>query len=298
MSRVLVGLVVVAGIAACGGKREVPAVQAESGSASSAPAARPGFAERRAQHRTVLVRHGPSPQGYSNEEPPPGVEEVHYPSSGRDLKAWYAHPSPTRAPALVYFHGGFSFGAGDFAVLQPFLDAGFAVMTPTWRGENGNPGDFELYYGELDDARAAVAWLRARPDVDLAHVFAFGHSAGGILAALISFYSDTGLQLTGSAGGLYDVEVLDGFEPFDPSDAQERLLRVPAPNADQFRVPHIGYIGSSDVLVRRGAAIAEQIAKQANAPLTTELVPGNHFSSLRPALQRFLARVQASLPPH
>lgn len=297
MSKVLVGLaVVLAGVAACGGKRDPRAVQAETGSGSASPVVAASFAERRAQHRTNLVKHGPSPQPYGDEKPPSGTEEIRYQSSGRDLKAWYAHPSSRHAPGLVYFHGGFAFGADDFAVLQPFLDAGFAVMTPTWRGENGNAGDFELYYGELDDARAAVAWLRARPDVDPDHVFAFGHSAGGVLAALISFYPDTGLRLTGSAGGLYDAEVLDGLEPFDPLDEQERLLRVPAPNADQFRIPHIGYIGSEDVLARRGAATAMRIAKQANAPLTAELVPGDHFASLAPALQRFLARVQASLP--
>jgi dienelactone hydrolase len=281
MRNLVVGLAVV--LAACGG----------SGSADQI--GRPSFAERRAQHRTNLIKHGPSPQPYQDEPPPPGVEEVRYPSGGRALKAWYAHPGAGRSPALVYFHGGFAFGTDDFTILQPFLDAGFAVMTPTWRGENGNPGDFELYYGELDDARAAVAWVRARPDVDPAHVFAFGHSAGGVLAALVSFYPDTGLALTGSAGGLYDTEVLSGVEPFDPADAEERRLRVPAPNADQFRVPHIGYIGTRDAYAIRGAATAVRLAKQANAPLTTESVPGDHFASLAPALQRFLARAQAAL---
>jgi len=291
----LIGLVVVAILPACGGKRDVPGVLAESGSSGSAAAVTPSFAERRAQHRTNLVRHGPSPQPFVDEPTPPGVEEIRYRSDGRDLRAWYAHPVAGRAPALVYFHGGFAFGADDFSVVRPFVDAGFAVMTPTWRGENGNPGEFELYYGELDDARAAVTWIRARPEVDPDRVFAFGHSAGGVLAALISFYPTTGLRLAGSVGGLYDTEVLDGFEPFDPADAQERVLRVAAPNADQFRVPHIGYIGARDVIARRGATTAARIARAAGSPLTIEIVPGDHLASLQPALQRFLVRVQQDL---
>jgi acetyl esterase/lipase len=291
--------VIVATLSACGHKTELPAGHADVGSgASAADVASLSFAERRAQHRTNLVTHGPSPQRYVDEPAPPGVEEIRYRSGDLDLKAWYAHPTSGRVPALVYFHGGFAFGADDFNVVRPFLDAGFAVLTPVLRGENGNPGDFELYYGELDDARAAVAWIRGRPDVDRDHVFAFGHSAGGVLAALISFYPDTGLRLTGSAGGLYDTEVLTGLERFDPWDREESLLRVPAPNADQFRVPHIGYVGTDDILARRGATIAARIATKARSPLTVETVPGNHFASLEPALQRFLVRVQQSLAHH
>ena len=54
-------------------------------------------AERRARHRTNLVRHGPSPQRFVDEPTPPGVEEIRYRSDGRDLKAWYAHPVAERA---------------------------------------------------------------------------------------------------------------------------------------------------------------------------------------------------------
>ena len=292
----LAAVVVVAMLPACGRKSDPPGVHADVGSGSSAAAASLlSFAERRAKHRTNLLTHGPSPQRYVDDPVPPGVKEIRYRSGDIDLKAWYAHPASGRVPALVYFHGGFAFGADDFDVVRPFLDAGFAVLTPTLRGENGNPGDFELYYGELDDARAAVAWIRSRPDVDPDRVFAFGHSAGGVIAALISFYSDTGLRLTGSAGGLYDTEALRGLERFDPWDSEESLLRVPAPNADQFRVPHIGYVGTDDILARRGATVAARIAKQAGSLLTVEIVTGDHFASLEPALQRFLVRVQQSL---
>src|SRR5690606_37405015 len=94
--------------------------------------------------------------------PPPGVSRVAYPSGELELAAWYAVPlgasSGRSAPALVYFHGDFAFGPDDFEAVRPFLEAGYVVMTPTLRGENGNPGDFELLWGEIDDARAAIEW--------------------------------------------------------------------------------------------------------------------------------------------
>jgi len=294
-----VALALATSVAGCD-KRGQP-LHASTVTAAPAPDAAPAptFAQRRARHRTRLTVHGPSPQPYDDETPLAPVQLVHYRSGDLELKAWFVLPPGarpgSRVPALVFFHGGFAFGGEDFDSLKPFLAAGFAVMTPMLRGENGNPGEYELYYGELDDARAAVAWLRSQKDVDPERVFAFGHSAGGVLAALVSFYPDSGLRLTGSAGGLYDVDVLRGRAPFDLADREEALLRVPAPNADQFRVRHFGYIGTHDDFIQRGAAKAERLASGAGAPLVVERVPGDHFTSFDPALLAFLKRVQDDL---
>lgn len=265
-----------------------------------APASRT-FAERRAALTTRLLKHGPSPQAFAPEDPPPGVEAVRYPSGALELGAWFARPAgaapATRLPVLVYFHGGYAFDGSDFEVARPFLDAGFAVMTPTLRGENGNPGDHEFFYGELDDARAAVAWVRARPDIDAERVFTFGHSAGGVLSAMLAFYPASGVRLSGSAAGLYSTEILAGREPFDTANPEESALRVPAPNADQFRTPHIAYVGDHDAMVLKGAPLAFALARRAGAPLTIEAIPGDHRQMLEPAVRRYLAAVQRSLAP-
>ena len=260
------------------------------------PAPTPTFSDIRATYRTKLVKHGPSPQPYENEPPPQGVERVTYPSGDLQLVAWYAHPTSDRpVPALIYLHGGFAFGADDFEVARPFLDAGFAVMTPMLRGENGNPGEFELYYGELDDARAAVRWVRARPEIDPKHLYVFGHSAGGVLAAMLAFYPVNGVRLTGSSGGLYGTDSFNGLEPFDPSDALERTLRAPALNADQFEIAHVGFIGVDDVDIQESAAMALDLSERGHRLLKVIKVEGDHHSSLAPSLQRFLRLARVSL---
>jgi dipeptidyl aminopeptidase/acylaminoacyl peptidase len=43
-------------------------------------------------------------------------------------------------------------------------------MTPTLRGENGNPGNFECFYGEVDDVIAAGRYLATLPYVDPKHI--------------------------------------------------------------------------------------------------------------------------------
>jgi dienelactone hydrolase len=256
------------------------------------------FVARRARHVTHLVTHGPAPQAYAYEDPPPGAQRVTYTSGPLVLFAWYAPPAapmPQRRPALVYFHGGWALGREDFEAVRPFVDAGFAVMTPALRGENGNPGDFEAYYGEVDDARAAVAWLRVQPGVDPGAVFVFGHSAGGVIAALLSCYDDTGVRLAGSAGGFYDTVVLPGPAPYDASDREETELRESARQADQIRVPHLAFVGDDDWQADRGASIAVERAAAAGAPLTRLVVPGDHQRSLPAALASFLARAKEEL---
>ncbi len=46
-------------------------------------------------------------------------------------------------------------------------------------GENDNPGQFELFYGEVDDAVAAIDYLRSVPYVDPSRIYLAGHSTGG-----------------------------------------------------------------------------------------------------------------------
>jgi dipeptidyl aminopeptidase/acylaminoacyl peptidase len=75
----------------------------------------------------------------------------------------------------------------------------------TLRGEDGNPGYHEMFFGEVDDGRAAISWLARQPGIDKSRIYAFGHSAGGVVAALFSLYDDLPLRATGSAGGLASV---------------------------------------------------------------------------------------------
>jgi hypothetical protein len=60
-----------------------------------------------------------------------------------------SEPSPTSQATPV---DGTSLGNGDLHDVQPFIDAGWTVLAPTYRGENGNPGTIELWLGEVQDA--------------------------------------------------------------------------------------------------------------------------------------------------
>ena len=137
---------------------------------------------------TKLRARGPAPQPYQNAEPPVGVKRVEFTSGDLRLKGWLsadAHDGKKR-PAVVFLHGGWAFGDGDWEDAEPFAKAGFTLFMPTLRGENGNPGTYESFLGEVDDAIAAGRFVAALPAVDGSNVFVAGHSVGGVLTCLVS----------------------------------------------------------------------------------------------------------------
>jgi acetyl esterase/lipase len=256
------------------------------------------YAAGRAAFRTRLTRHGAAPQ--AGGDPPDGVDVVRYPSHGRMLEAWLSRPASRWShPALVYCHGGFVLTAFDVDVVQAFRAAGFVVMFPALRGENGNPGDFELFLGEVDDAAAAVRWVADQEYVDSERVYAFGHSAGGGVTSQLSLVEDLPLVHTGSSGGLYDPEVFmewSDFAPFDASDVAEVRWRLLVGNIRHMQRPHVAYIGTQDDWFRRALDLADEEQSESQAPLTLELIRGDHGSSLRPAVQAYLEVILSETP--
>lgn len=262
-----------------------------------APTTSGTFQQRRQSFQTKLVKAGPSPQPFQNETPPAGVQVVTFPSGNLQLKAWVSVPSGgagAKAPALVFFHGGFAFGADDLEACRAAMDAGMAVMTPILRGENGSPGNYELFFGEIDDARAAVKWLAAQTYVDPQRIYTFGHSVGGGVSAVLSLMDDVPIQHGGSSGGLYPEAVFaawqaDGTVPFDMRNPEERRLRMLIGNMRDMRHKHFAYLGASDSL----ALFANDAKKEApGTQCEIFMVPGDHMTSFEPALRQYLQIIQ------
>jgi dienelactone hydrolase len=267
------------------------------------------YLARRAETTTELKERGPSPGKWTETKPPPGVMQVEYPSGELNLAAWIAWPlgisEYNRAPALVYFHGDFAFGPDDFEVVRNFHEAGFVVVTPMLRGENGNPGDFELLWGEVDDARAIVEWIAQNPSVDRSRIYAFGHSIGGGIAAMLTLYPELPLRRTGSCGGIYVPETFARWAKsesnadlvrFDPTDPDEIQLRVLGPNVAWMTHPHVAYVGKDDPWFAVNAQSVLERAWAKGKPFEVIEVEGDHMESLLPALSAFLELARRDIP--
>jgi fermentation-respiration switch protein FrsA (DUF1100 family) len=118
----------------------------------------------------------------------PGAEEVSFPTTdGLRLGGWFvAAARSTRdpgrpGPAVLVCSGN----GGNRSLRAPLAAAlarlGLAVLLFDYRGYAGNPGH-PTEAGLAADARAALAYLAARPEVDPARLVYFGESLGAAVA--------------------------------------------------------------------------------------------------------------------
>ena len=106
---------------------------------------------------------------------PVGVLEaiLETPADGTTLGAvLVCHPHPQ--------HGGTMQNKVVHTLARAFLRMGFAALRFNFRGTGGSAGEYDEGVGELDDALAALAWLRA--DFATGPVWLAGFSFGAAIA--------------------------------------------------------------------------------------------------------------------
>ena len=120
--------------------------------------------------------------------------------SGNKLAGTFLLPegaSPAhRVPAVVFITGSglqdrdeTIFGHKPFrAIATTLAQAGIASIRCDDRGFGKSTGDGKLAttFDFLEDAKAQVAWLRSRPEIDPKQIGVVGHSEGGLIGLLMS----------------------------------------------------------------------------------------------------------------
>jgi dipeptidyl aminopeptidase/acylaminoacyl peptidase len=233
------------------------------------------FAAARANFKTQIRRNGPAPAQWQDTVTPLGAVEVTY----------------------LYLHAGFDFYAENWSFVQPFRDAGYIVMLPTLRGENGQHGQFTMYFDEVSDVINAAEYLRNLPAVDPDRIFVAGYSVGGTLtmlaselyphfraAASISGTADLATYLKYAKGAAYNA-------PFDPADSQEALMRSALAWTDSLKCPIRLFYGTQETYFAIATPAMAAAAKAHGLDAEAIAVEGDHGSnadkSLALALQFF-----------
>ena len=272
------------------------------------PQGGPSYQEFRKSFQTQLIQRGPAPQQFEDTPLEEGVKKLPYDSDGRKLVGyeWRGDASSRNPkPAILFLHGGFACDPNEILAIKPFLDAGFVGYAPTYRGENGNEGEYSLFYHESTDAANAARWLANRRYVDKDHVYCIGHSAGGGVAALLSLIEDVPLRSTASVGGLYgETAFQPGIglpTPFQPSPEEVRARTLFGNTQDMLR-EHYAYVGLLDLamITAVGQINADIAVNGGRQPLLkAEYVGGDHFASFHPAMVKYfrLCMKDAGLDP-
>ncbi|RBY97600.1 alpha/beta hydrolase [Blastococcus sp. TF02-8] len=216
---------------------------------------------------------------------------------GTDLQLDLYVPDVRPAPLVVWLHGGGwlrgSRGVGAEQRLAPLADHGVAVAAVRYRlsGEATFPAP-------LDDARAAVRWLRAHAaehGLDGTRIGVWGASAGGHLASLLGLTDDGADAERGDASVQ---AVVAWFPPTDLLRRDSDLPEGPPPPFLTGPMPEPSFearlLGVDDVRDDRPAALAASPVAQVHPDAPPfllvhgdrdGLIPSEHSRDLYRALR-------------
>jgi acetyl esterase/lipase len=197
-------------------------------------------------------------------------------------------------PAVVLVHGGgwTSFDKSTMHPLAQFLAlAGFVAVTVDYRLFHD---DATRWPAQLDDVQRAVRWLRANSakyNVDPNHVGAYGHSAGGQIAALLGMLETR--DNSDAALAKYSSKVQAVVDASGPAD----FTTHDNDDATKFLTSFFGADFATHPEMWRDASPVFHAAKT-DAPILIihgtrdEMVPISQAEALNDALQKAGATVQ------
>jgi fermentation-respiration switch protein FrsA (DUF1100 family) len=233
----------------------------------------------------------------------PAAEEVSFKTAdGLRLAGWFVPPvhrgSPSgglrgaKPPAVLVCNGN----AGNRSLRAPLAAAlaraGLAVLLFDYRGYAANPGR-PTEEGLAADARAALAYLAARPDVDPARLVYFGESLGAAVALRLAVERPPAALVLRSPWASL-TEVGRRLYPWLPvslllADRYDSLGRV-----GRLAAPLLVVAGERDGIVP--AAHSRRLFDAAPQPKRFVLLPGADHNDLDLlAGERLLAELQAFL---
>jgi alpha/beta superfamily hydrolase len=238
------------------------------------------------------------------EKPPPAIYDlIHYPSPAGDLAA-YISPDPQdheQHPIVIWAHGGFGGIGNYFFTPQPdlndqsphaFRESGILVMIPSWRGENVNLGRREMFFGEVDDALAAIKYARSLPYVDKGRIYFAGHSTGGTMA-LLTAEASAQIRATFSFGPTADLRDVGWEMPFNRNDSEELRVRSAINFVGGIVSPTFCIEGSRSSNCENFPAL-QNAADREKVPLHALVVShGTHFNILHPLTQLLSKKILA-----
>ncbi|WP_320199143.1 alpha/beta hydrolase family protein [Agrobacterium sp. rho-13.3] len=241
------------------------------------------YAEARTHFRTRLLRRISAPELSGPLGTPPGATRVTYPGGPHgsiELVAWLSHYEPSKKlkPAVLFLHGGNATGDGHWALMKPYWDAGYVVLLPSFRGENGQKGDYSGFYDETADALAAASYLENLPGIDKDRLFLAGHSNGGTLSLLASMARKFRAAVPMSAGvnswryfNRYSDELC-----FDDANPKEFIMRSSVCFGPSLKCPTLLLRGSEERPFDADHKLLMNRVLSAGIMIDNMVLPGTH----------------------
>lgn len=234
--------------------------------------------------------------------PADGFDLVAYPSKIGDMSAYVsADPGDgQKHPMIIWVVGGWGNGIDDFPWCYPewdndqtgsaFWQQGVLTMYPSFRGANGNPGNYETLFGEVDDIVSACEYAASLPYVDPDRIYLGGHSTGGTRALLAAEYSDM-FRAVFCFGAVDEIKYHNNTQfTFDTGKDEEYVMRSPIYWLKDVKNPTFLIEGSDG----NSANLRNMQNASSNENIHCYILEGHdHFSVLAPVTRLLAEKILA-----
>jgi dipeptidyl aminopeptidase/acylaminoacyl peptidase len=165
---------------------------------------------------------------------------IKYRSDGLSVVGFLVHPSETTShyPVIIFNRGGFR----DLGKIEPFnlIDLellskhGFVVLASQYRGNDGGDGREQLGGQDLDDVSNLLDTAKTLSYADIANVFMYGVSRGGMMTFL---EMKRGVHMNAAAvvGAVYDLAAFHERAPDLVDKAAELIPDYPSAGTSALR---------------------------------------------------------------
>jgi dipeptidyl aminopeptidase/acylaminoacyl peptidase len=162
--------------------------------------------------------------------------------------------------------------------MKPYWEAGYVVLLPSFRGENGQSGNYSGFYDETADALAAATYLENLPGIDRNRFFIAGHSNGGTLTLLAAMSRRFRAAAPISAGvnswryfNRYSDEIC-----FDETDEREFIMRSSVCFGPSLKCPALLLRGTEERPFDADHQLFVDRALTSGFKVDKKLLPGTH----------------------
>lgn len=116
-------------------------------------------------------------------------------ADGLILKSWWCPPKDDGKPVISFFHGNADNIETRIPKAEVFIERGYGVLLPEYRGYGGNPGS-PTEEGLYHDARAHLEWLLKDRKIKPENLILYGESLGsGVAVQMATEYKAKALIL-------------------------------------------------------------------------------------------------------
>jgi dipeptidyl aminopeptidase/acylaminoacyl peptidase len=224
------------------------------------------------------------------------LERITYASDGLAVTGYVYGPAKApgiRLPAIIVNRGGYVAEALELESLvtfHRFAESGYVVLAPMYRESDGGEGADKVGGDDVHDVANLIAVARNLGTIDLARVFMFGESRGGMMA-LLALRGGMPVRAAATVGAFTDLQTLIEAKPetykplipkiwpdYDTAGDAVRERRSARMWAGEINTPLLILHGGNDQSVDPQHALALATAMQkAGKPYELHIVAGgNH----------------------